>query len=50
MPRENHFRLGLGMIRERREALSPAGYAAVWQWLHSAAMYHYMRAMSARTL
>jgi hypothetical protein len=50
MPRENNFRIGRGMIRERRESLSAAGYLAVWAWLHSATMFYYMRAMGARTL
>ena len=50
MPRENHFRMGRGRIRERREALSTAGFYAAWYWLHENAAVYYMRAMGARTL
>lgn len=52
MPRELNFRLGRGFIRERREALSPRGYAAACAWLYGwdTSFYRHSQAMAAHTL
>ena len=50
MKRSINFRMGRGLIRERRMALSAGGFAATWYWLHEGTMFVYMRAMSQRTL
>jgi hypothetical protein len=52
MPRECHFRMGRGRVRERRLALSWEGYAHAMAWLYGwdTSFYRHCRAMGARTL
>lgn len=52
MPRECHFRMGRGRIRERALALSPAGYMAAMAFVYGwdTSFYRYSSAMAAHTL
>jgi hypothetical protein len=52
VPKEIHFRMGRGMLRERRECLSVEGLAAALEWVNpwSLLVLKHQQAMSARTL